>query len=129
MRLPSGSLFLRNVGETVKKVSLVVPVFNEEDNLREFYKRATAVMQSENYDYSLVFVDDGSKDKSRAILNELSKEDAHVEAYLLSRNYGQYCYSPCGTAQCRFYGVYRLFTGRSGASDAAYSAGIHRLLV
>ena len=96
MRLPSGSLFLKNVGETVKKVSLVVPVFNEEDNLREFYKRATAVMQSENYDYSLVFVDDGSKDKSRVILNELSKEDAHVEAYLLSRNYGHQMALTCG---------------------------------
>ena len=42
-----------------KKVSLVVPVFNEEDNLHEFHKHATAVMQQEAYDYNIIFVDDG----------------------------------------------------------------------
>ena len=91
-----GQPFFKNVGEAVKKISLVVPVFNEEDNLYEFHKRATAVMQTEPYDYSIVFVDDGSKDKSRVILNELSKQDAHVEAYLLSRNYGHQMAITCG---------------------------------
>lgn len=80
----------------MKKVSLVIPVFNEKDNLCEFYKRATAVMQTERYEYSIVFVDDGSKDGSRAILNELAKHDAHVEAYLLSRNYGHQMAITCG---------------------------------
>ena len=37
-----------------KKVSLVVPVFNEEDNLHEFHKHATAVMQQEAYDYNII---------------------------------------------------------------------------
>lgn len=80
----------------MKKISLVVPVFNEEDNLREFYKRATAVMQVEPYDYNIIFVDDGSKDSSRKILNELSKSDNHVESYLLSRNYGHQMALTCG---------------------------------
>ena len=91
-----GQPFFKNVGEAVKKVSIVVPVFNEEDNLAEFYKRTTAVMQAEGYDYSIVFVDDGSKDRSRVILNELAKQDAHVEAYLLSRNYGHQMAITCG---------------------------------
>ena len=91
-----GQPFFKNVGETVKKVSLVVPVFNEEDNLHEFYKRATVVMQAEAYDYSIVFVDDGSRDASRVILNELAKQDEHVEAYLLSRNYGHQMALTCG---------------------------------
>ena len=51
-----------------KKVSLVVPVFNEEDNLHEFHKHATAVMQQEAYDYNIIFVDDGSRDSSALIL-------------------------------------------------------------
>ena len=80
----------------MKKISLVVPVFNEEDNLREFYKRATAVMQAEPYDYNIIFVDDGSKDSSRKILSELSKSDNHVESYLLSRNYGHQMALTCG---------------------------------
>ncbi|WP_405383713.1 glycosyltransferase family 2 protein [Phascolarctobacterium sp.] len=80
----------------MKKVSLVVPVFNEEDNLHEFYKRATAVMEAEDYDYSIVFVDDGSKDSSAVILNDLAAADPHVEAYLLSRNYGHQMALTCG---------------------------------
>ena len=91
-----GQPFFKDVGDTVKKVSLVVPVFNEEDNLHEFYKRATSVMQAEAYDYSIVFVDDGSRDASRVILNELAKQDEHVEAYLLSRNYGHQMALTCG---------------------------------
>ena len=80
----------------MKKVSIVVPVFNEEDNLHEFYKQATTVMQKEKYDYNLIFVDDGSRDSSALILSELSKQDAHVEAYLLSRNYGHQMALTCG---------------------------------
>lgn len=80
----------------MKKISIVVPVFNEEDNLHEFHKRISAVMQGLPYDYSLVFVDDGSKDSSAVILNQLSEEDKHVEAYLLSRNYGHQMALTCG---------------------------------
>lgn len=80
----------------MKKISLVVPVFNEGGNLREFHRRVTEVMKNENYDYNIVFVDDGSKDSSRVILNELSKQDSHVEAYLLSRNYGHQMAITCG---------------------------------
>ena len=72
----------------MKTVSIVVPVYNEEDNLREFHKRITEVMEKEPYDYKIVFVNDGSSDNSAVILSELAKEDAHVEAYLLSRNFG-----------------------------------------
>lgn len=80
----------------LKKVSIVVPVYNEEDNLREFHKRITEVMSKEPYEYSIVFVNDGSSDDSAVILNELAKEDAHVEAYLLSRNYGHQMALTCG---------------------------------
>lgn len=80
----------------MKKISIVVPVYNEQDNLREFHKRITEVMAKEPYDYSIVFVNDGSSDNSAVILNELSQEDAHVEAYLLSRNYGHQMALTCG---------------------------------
>lgn len=80
----------------MKKISIVVPVFNEEDNLQEFYKQATQVMQAEDYDYNLIFVDDGSSDSSANILADLSAQDEHVEAYLLSRNYGHQMALTCG---------------------------------
>ena len=80
----------------MKKISIVVPVFNEEKNLHEFHKRITAVMEQEPYDYNIIFVDDGSRDSSAVILNELSKAVEHVEAYLLSRNYGHQMALTCG---------------------------------
>ena len=83
-------------GINLKTVSIVVPVYNEEDNLREFHKRITEVMSQEPYDYKIVFVNDGSSDGSAVVLNELAKEDDHVEAYLLSRNYGHQMALTCG---------------------------------
>lgn len=80
----------------MKKISIVVPVFNEEANLHEFYKHATQVMQKEKYAYNIIFVDDGSRDSSANILAELSAKDEHVEAYLLSRNYGHQMALTCG---------------------------------
>lgn len=80
----------------MKKVSIVVPVFNEEENLHEFHKCVTKVMAAEPYDYNIIFVDDGSSDRSAEILAELSEKDAHVEAYLLSRNYGHQMALTCG---------------------------------
>ena len=80
----------------MKKFSIVVPVYNEQDNLREFYKRLTAIMCSEGYEYNLIFVDDGSQDSSALILKQLVEQDEHVEAYLLSRNYGHQMALTCG---------------------------------
>lgn len=80
----------------MKKISIVVPVYNEQDNLKEFHKRITAIMNDTGYDYNLVFVDDGSKDSSAFILKQLVEEDEHIEAYLLSRNYGHQMALTCG---------------------------------
>ncbi len=80
----------------MKKLSVVVPVYNEQDNLHEFYKRITAVLNELGYNYNLVFVDEGSKDGSAVILKQLVEQDTHVEAYLLSRNYGHQMALTCG---------------------------------
>ena len=80
----------------MKKVSFVVPVYNEESNLKEFHKRMTAVMAALTYDYEIIFVDDGSSDTSPILLQELADQDNHVEAYLLSRNYGHQLALTCG---------------------------------
>jgi len=77
-------------------ISIVVPVFNEQDNLHEFYKRAIDVLGKENYAFQIIFVDDGSSDNSRLLLRELCDQDARVEAYFLSRNYGHQLALTCG---------------------------------
>ena len=79
-----------------KKISIVIPVFNEEENLREFYTRLTKVMSAVSYDYDIIFVDDGSRDASSAILYDLSQNDEHMQAYLLSRNFGHQMALTCG---------------------------------
>ena len=79
-----------------KTISIVIPVFNEEENLREFYTRLTTVMSAVSYDYDIIFVDDGSRDASSAILYDLSQNDEHVQAYLLSRNFGHQMALTCG---------------------------------
>lgn len=79
-----------------KYISIVVPVYNEADNLEHFYEETTKVMQTMNYDYELVFVDDGSKDTSLMILHELAKQDDHVAFIMLSRNFGHQIALSCG---------------------------------
>lgn len=79
-----------------KYISIVVPVYNEADNLRHFYEETSKVMQGLNYDYELVFVDDGSKDKSLLILHELAEQDEHVAFIMLSRNFGHQIALSCG---------------------------------
>ena len=73
-----------------------MPGVYEEDTLHDFYKHATAVMQQEAYDYNIIFVDDGSRATRALILSELAAQDEHVEAYLLSRNYGHQMALTCG---------------------------------
>lgn len=77
-------------------ISFVIPVYNEECNLQEFYRRITQVMAREKYDYRVIFIDDGSSDATAFILKQLADEDSRVEAFLLSRNYGHQMALTCG---------------------------------
>lgn len=70
--------------------SVVIPVFNEEDNLEVLYERLTKVMVSLNEPYEIIVVDDGSKDKSFQILQGLHKNDSKVKVIRFTRNFGQH---------------------------------------
>jgi len=69
-------------------LSIVVPVFNEEAVLHETYRRLTAVMEKLKEPYELLFVNDGSKDKSGVILEELAQKDRRVRVVHFARNFG-----------------------------------------
>lgn len=69
--------------------SIVVPFHNEEENLPELYRRLTLVMERLGDDYELVFVDDGSSDRTHQILREICQLDPRVVGVRLRRNFGQ----------------------------------------
>ncbi len=75
---------------TQKMISIVVPVFNEEGNIRNFYDRMSAAVAKLPYATELVFVNDGSRDNSLTILKELAESDKRVTVINLSRNFGSY---------------------------------------
>lgn len=69
-------------------VSIVVPVFNEEENLAELHRRVAAVFADADHAIEFVFVDDGSHDRSVEIIRDLARQDPRVHGVLLSRNFG-----------------------------------------
>ena len=70
-------------------ISIVVPFHNEELNVIELYGRLKDVLEELSRDYQLVFVDDGSTDRTYRLLKELAELDPHVLAVRLRRNFGQ----------------------------------------
>jgi len=84
------------------ELSLVVPVYNEEENLRPLYERITAAMAPLGRTWELILVDDGSRDGSLRTLEALHKDDpAHVRVVELLRNFGQHAAVFAGFAQAR----------------------------
>jgi polyisoprenyl-phosphate glycosyltransferase len=70
-------------------VSIVVPAYNEEAVLPEFYRRVRKAVAGLPYEFRLVFVDDGSTDGTEAVISQLCREDESVELIALSRNFGK----------------------------------------
>ena len=58
---------VKNISVVNTKISLVIPCFNEEEVLVEFYSRAYKVFHDKDYSYEFIFIDDGSKDSAKAI--------------------------------------------------------------
>ncbi|MBE9913989.1 glycosyltransferase [Paenibacillus donghaensis] len=71
-----------------KCISVVVPAYNEEEVIRQCYSALTDVMIDTSYAYELLFVNDGSKDRTMSILDELAREDDHVRVVNFARNFG-----------------------------------------
>lgn len=70
-------------------LSIVIPLFNEQDSLTELHDWIVSVMTKNKYSYEIIFVDDGSKDKSWLVIEELAKKNPHVKAAQFRRNYGK----------------------------------------
>jgi glycosyltransferase involved in cell wall biosynthesis len=76
-------------GEGHPQVSIVVPLFNEAENLADLHREVTAALESSGRSFELVLVDDGSTDGTRERLLQLEERDPRVRPVLLRRNFGQ----------------------------------------
>lgn len=70
-------------------ISVVIPLFNEDESLPELHAWIQRVMHANDFSYEIVFVDDGSTDKSWQIIEDLRDKDANVKAIKFRRNYGK----------------------------------------
>ncbi|MEH7358475.1 glycosyltransferase family 2 protein [Priestia megaterium] len=73
---------------SIIKYSIVVPVYNEEEVIHETYRRLTEVMRSTKEAYELLFVNDGSRDRTAEIIKEYSEQDPAVVLLDFARNFG-----------------------------------------
>ena len=79
-----------------RRLSLVIPVYQEQEVLRESFLRMDAAMQQTGYDYEIIYVNDGSRDDTMKILRALAKEHAQVKVLSFSRNFGHQLAVTCG---------------------------------
>ena len=74
----------------MKKITIVTPCFNEENNIRHFFARLSAVLaKHQEYIFNLIFIDDGSSDGTFAIISEISREKEWIKGISLTRNFGK----------------------------------------
>ena len=70
-------------------MSIIVPCFNEEEVLPLFYEETTKTFKTININYELILIDDGSKDKTLSVMQELASKDKHIKYISFSRNFGK----------------------------------------
>ena len=72
---PSCNQLIPEKQQPLVEISVVLPVFNEQETIKELYRRLTKTLQKISNSYELIFIDDGSKDLSFNLLEELTRED------------------------------------------------------
>ena len=76
----------------MKKISVVIPMYYEEEVAQECYNRISKVLKDiSNYEYEIIFVNDGSKDKTLEILEDIASKNGNVKVISFSRNFGHQC--------------------------------------
>jgi len=87
-----------------KLISIVVPCFNEQEVFAETYKRLTDtlnLLDKDQYDYEIIFVNDGSKDTTLQMINEKVSLDSHIKGINFSRNFGHQIAITAGLDNCK----------------------------
>lgn len=86
-----------------KLLSIIMPVYNEEKNISVLFEELNAVLSriKEEYDYELIFVNDGSTDSSLEKLKDIKNKDDNVKIIIFSRNFGHQAALTCGLNEAR----------------------------
>lgn len=77
-------------------ISVVIPLYNEEESLPELYEWIERVMNSNNFSFEVIFINDGSRDNSWKVIEELAQKSPHVKGIKFRRNYGKSPALYCG---------------------------------
>ncbi|MDD4515058.1 glycosyltransferase family 2 protein [Massilibacteroides sp.] len=77
-------------------ISVVIPLYNEEESLPELFEWIERVMDEHHYSYEVIFIDDGSTDNSWAVIEQLKQKSEHVKGIKFRRNYGKSPGLHCG---------------------------------
>ena len=82
-----------------KLITIVIPTYNEEENIFPAFKEVTTLMNDKlpNYNYEIMFIDNDSTDNTRKLIEQLCDKDKNVKAIFNARNFGQ--------ARSHFYGL------------------------
>ncbi|MBN2124211.1 MAG: glycosyltransferase family 2 protein [Deltaproteobacteria bacterium] len=82
------------------KLSILLPIHNEEENISALYERLTATLEGLSLPFEIIMVNDGSQDRSEEILDELGQKDARLKVIHFRRNYGQTAAIMAGIDHC-----------------------------
>lgn len=82
-------------------ISVIVPIHNEEGNIPNLYDRLGKVLGGMSVSYEIVFVNDGSEDRSLVLIRDLANSDSHIRYLDLSRNFGHQVAVSAGLDRCR----------------------------
>ncbi len=86
---------------TAPEISIVAPVYNEEENLPELARQIREVMSGWGKTYEVILVDDGSRDRSRQVIKNLIAQDSHVRLVGFAKNAGETAAHDAGTRAAR----------------------------
>ena len=81
-------------------ISIIIPCYNEELVINETYKRLCNVMQKLPHEYEFIFINDGSKDQTLPILQDISSKDTNTKVLVFARNFGHQCAVTAGINHC-----------------------------
>ena len=85
----------------MKKISVLIPCYNEEENVAAFQQAVIAAFQGCGYSYEIIFVDDGSSDGTLSVIKNIAAKDEKVHYIVFSRNFGKEAGMYAGLSEAR----------------------------
>lgn len=79
-----------------RKISIITPLFNEEESIDNFFTQIIPTMEKTEMDFEIICINDGSRDKTEEGLNAWAEKDTRVKIINFSRNFGQMAALTCG---------------------------------